>query len=159
MVQNLRTAGMSGDVMRDRYWEIAKRYTPAFIKVKFKRKKKGKVVLAPAHACLQLEEMLVPKPDSLEALVFYLHECAHFHLRHFDLDEARTPKLAALYTGGAAPTVAQQEYEAEQWTLATLRREGLSVPQSVIEEMRSYVRDCIEADNKKPPRRVRLFAK
>jgi hypothetical protein len=150
---------MSGDVMRDRYWEIARRYTPAFIRVRYKRRRNGKVVLAPAHACLQREEMLVPKPDSLEALVYYLHEASHFHLRHFDVEEARTPKLAALYAGSAVPTVAQQEYEAEQWTLATLRREGLSVPQAVIEEMRGYVRDCIEADSRKPPRRVRLFAK
>jgi hypothetical protein len=144
--------------MDKRFAEIARRYTPAFIKVRFKRRKNGKLVLKPAHACLQREEMLVPRPVTLEALVYYLHECAHFHLRHFDPEEARTSKLAALYAGAAAPTEAEQEYEAEQWTLATLRREGIPVPAHVIEDMRSYVKQCLVADGGKVvPRRVRKF--
>jgi hypothetical protein len=147
--------GVSVDEAR----RIAARYAPAFIRIRYKRKKNGKLVLKPAHACLQLEEMLVPKPETLEALAYFLHECAHFHLRHFDPEEARTPKLEALYTGGATKTVAEQEYEAEAWTLATLRREGIAVPQHVIEDMRDYVRQCIAESEGKIPRRVRRFVR
>jgi len=142
-----------------RFAEIARRYTPAFITVRYKRRRNGKLILKPAHACLQREEMLVPRPVTLEALVYYLHECAHFHLRHFDKEEARTARLAALYAGAAAPTEAQQEYEAEQWTIATLRREGVPVPMHVIEDMRAYVKQCLVASGGKIPRRVRKFIK
>jgi hypothetical protein len=142
-----------------RFAEIARRYTPAFITVRYKRRRNGKLILKPAHACLQREEMLVPRPVTLEALVYYLHECAHFHLRHFDKEEARTARLAALYAGAAAPTEAQQEYEAEQWTIATLRREGVPVPMRVIEDMRAYVKQCLVASGGKIPRRVRKFIK
>lgn len=147
--------GVSVDEAR----RIAARYAPAFIKIRYKRKRKGKVVLAPAHACLQREEMLVPKPDSLEALVYFLHECAHFHLRHFDVEEARTAKLATLYAGSATRTVAEQEYEAEAWTLATLRREGIPVPQHVLDDMRNYVRQCIAESDGRIPKRVRRFVR
>jgi hypothetical protein len=140
-----------------RFDEIARRYTPAFIRVRYKRRRNGKLVLKPAHACLQREEMLVPRPVTLEALVYYLHECAHFHLRHFDKEEARTPKLAALYAGAATETEAQQEYEAEAWTLATLRREGIAVPAHVIEDMRDYVRQCLGKGEGRVPRRVKRF--
>lgn len=145
--------------MQERFAEIARRYTPAFIKVRFKRRKNGKLVLKPAHACLQREEMLVPRPVTLEALVYYLHECAHFHLRHFDLDEGRTPALRQLYAGSATETVAQQEFEAEHWTIATLRREGIAVPAHVLEDMRNYVRQCIAESEGRIPRRVRKFIK
>lgn len=147
--------GVSPDEAR----RIALRYAPAFIRIRYKRKKKGKLVLKPAYACLQLEEMLVPKPETIEALAYFLHECAHFHLRHFDAEEARTPKLEALYTGSAAKTVAEQEYEAEAWTLATLRREGVAVPQHVVEDMREYVRQCIAASEGRIPKRVRRFVR
>lgn len=147
--------GVSVDEAR----RIAARYAPAFIKIRYKRKKRGKLVLKPAHACLQREEMLVPKPETLEALVYFLHECAHFHLRHFDIEEARTPKLAALYAGSATRTVAEQEYEAEAWTLATLRREGIPVPQHVLDDMRNYVRQCIAESDGRIPKRVRRFVR
>lgn len=144
-------------VSQDEARRIANRYAPAFIKIRYKRRRKGKVVLAPAHACLQREEMLVPKPDSLEALVYFLHECAHFHLRHFDPEEARTKKLEALYAGAATKTVAEQEFEAEAWTIATLRREGVAVPQHVLDDMRNYVRQCIAENDERVPKRVRRF--
>lgn len=145
--------------MLERFAEIARRYTPAFIKVRYKRRKNGKLVLKPAHACLQREEMLVPKPETLEALAYYLHECAHFHLRHFDPEEARTAALRKMYSGGATETVAQQEYEAEQWTIGTLRREGIAVPSHVMDDMRDYVRQCIAESKGRIPRRVRKFIK
>lgn len=144
--------------MEARYREVAQKYAPAFIKLRYKRKKDGKVVLKPAHACLQREEILTPRPDTLWGLVYFLHECAHFHLRHFDSCEANSPKMAHLYSGGATETVAQQEYEAEQWTISTLRREGISVPDEVIRDMRRYVRQCL-VKKETVPHRVRKFAR
>lgn len=141
----------------ERYREIAKRYTPPFIRIRYKRKRKGKVVLTPAHACLAREEILTPKPDTIEGLAYFLHECAHFWLRHFAPGEARTKALRELYTGGQTDVLAQQEYEAEAWTIATLRREGVAVPAHVLADMRDYVEACIAASEGKVPRRVRRF--
>jgi hypothetical protein len=145
--------------MTARFHEIARKYTPPFIKIRFKRKRNGKVVLSPAHACLALEEMLVPKPDTIEGLAYYLHECAHFWLRHFAPDEARSRKMRELYTGGETETTAQQEYEAEQWTIATLRREGIAVPGHVLKDMRDYVAACVKYDGDGAPHRVRKFVR
>lgn len=145
--------------MTARYHEIARRYTPPFIKVRFKRRRNGKVVLAPAHACLLREEMLVPRPDTIEGLAYYLHECAHFWLRHFTDGEACSPKMRDLYTGGATDSLAKQEYEAEQWTIATLRREGVAVPDRVLRDMRDYVEACINHCDVDPPRRVHRFVR
>ena len=144
--------------MSARFREIANRYTPPFIKIRWKRKKNGKVVLRPAHACLKKEEILSPRPETIEGLAYFLHECAHFWLRHFVPEEANSPKMEKLYTGGATETESQQEYEAEQWTISTLRREGLSVPDHVIEDMRRYVASCVRSEkHRKIPRRVRRF--
>jgi hypothetical protein len=145
--------------MTARFNEIARKYTPPFIKIRFKRKRNGKVVLAPAHACLLREEMLVPRPDTIEGLAYYLHECAHFWLRHFAPGEALTQKMRDLYTGGETETTAQQEYEAEQWTIATLRREGIAVPKHVMKDMRDYVDACVKFDGDGAPHRVRKFVR
>jgi hypothetical protein len=101
---------------------------------------------------LRREEILSPRPDTIEGLAYFLHECGHFHLRHFTPDEANSPKMRELYTGGATETEAQQEYEAEQWTISTLRREGLSVPDHVLEDMRRYVARCVKSGGNVPAR-------
>lgn len=145
--------------MSDRFREIARKYTPAFIRVRFKRSRNGKVILAPAHACIERAEMLVPKPDTIEGLVYYLHESAHFWLRHFHPDETDNKVLRHLYTGGHVETVAQQEYEAEVWTIATLRREGIPVPSHMLDDMKRYVRDCLKVNDGVPPKRVKRFSK
>lgn len=144
--------------MTARFHEIARRYAPPYIKIRWKRRKNGKVVLRPAHACLRREEILSPRVDTIEGLSYFLHECAHFWLRHFTPDEANSKKMLDLYTGGATETEAQQEYEAEQWTISTLRREGLGVPDHILEDMRRYVASCVKSDrDKKVPHRVRRF--
>lgn len=145
--------------MTARFHEIARRYTPPYIRVRFKRKRNGKVVLSPAHACIGREEMLVPRPDTIEGLAYYLHECAHFWLRHFTTSEANNKKMRDLYTGGATESLAQQEYEAEAWTIATLRREGIAVPDHVLADMRQYVEACIKYCSVDPPRRVKRFVR
>lgn len=144
--------------MSARFQEIARRYAPPYVKIRWKRKRNGKVILTPAHACLKREEILSPKPDTIEGLTYFLHECAHFWLRHFTPEEANSKKMADLYTGGATETVSQQEYEAEQWTISTLRREGLAVPDHILEDMRRYVASCVKSERSgKIPRRVRKF--
>lgn len=91
--------------------------------------------------------MYVPRPTTREALYVYLHECAHHHLGHTKPDY-RAPLW-------------KQEYEAEQWATSAMRREGLSVPRSMIREAKLYVGECAEIDKKKgregPPARIRKW--
>lgn len=143
--------------MSDDFWRIARKYTPPYIKIKWKRKRGGVLVLAPAYACIENEEMLVPKPETIEALAYYLHECSHFWLRHFSPSEARSKKMRDLYTGGETGETSTQEYQAEQWTIATMRREGLSVPAHIMDDMSSYVASYLEIEEGKPPRHIRRF--
>jgi hypothetical protein len=104
--------------------------------------------------------MLVPRLISVEALAFYIHECGHFHLKHFTKDEAKgCPVLESLYTGRTPKTVAEMEYEAEQYTITTMRKEGLHVSQELLGIMKLYVAECIDEDtlNNKSPDFVRKW--
>lgn len=97
---------------------------------------------------------------SVEALAFFIHECGHFHLKHFTAAEAKgDPLLELLYTGRARKTYAEQEYEAEQYTLAAMRKEGLVVSQELLGMMKDYVAQCIDEDtlNNKSPDFVRKW--
>lgn len=143
--------------MTDVFWKIAKKYTPPYIKIKWKRKRGGVVRLAPAYACIEKEEMLVPKPDTVEALAYYLHECSHFWLRHFSPGEAKSKLMRDLYTGGETENTSTQEYQAEQWTISTMRREGIAVPAHIIDDMTSYVASYLKSEDGGPPRHIRRF--
>lgn len=145
--------------MSDRFREIADRYTPAFIRVRYKRKRDGKLVLTPAHASVNPPEVLIPRPETIEALAVALHEFARLHLRHFHPEETDNLTLRRLYTGGQTDDLSLQEYEAEAWTVSTLRREGVAVPSVVIDSMRAYVSDCISEGGVMPRRRVAAFAR
>lgn len=124
---------------------IFEKYRPPGIKVRWKRGKK----LSPAHANLRKAEMLTPRPVSIEALGFALHECAHFWLRHFSPDEAPTLLHRDLYTSETTRTLAQQEYEAERWAIAVMRFEGLHVSRVLRGMMRQYVAECLDLDTHK----------
>ena len=124
---------------------IFEKYRPPGIKVRWKRGKK----LSPAHANLRKAEMLTPRPVSIEALGFALHECAHFWLRHFSPDEAQSVLHRDLYTSPIKRTLAQQEYEAERWTIAVMRLEGLRVSRELRGMMRDYVAECLDSDTPK----------
>lgn len=120
---------------------VAKRYRPKGVKIKYKRGKK----LGPAYALVREDgskEMLTPKPVTREALFYYLHECAHFVLRHWHM---RIPLW-------------QQEYEAEQWAIATMRREGIPVSRRSMADAKNYVHNIavahIERGLPRPPKRV-----
>ena len=86
----------------------------------------------------------MPRPDSRSALYVYLHECAHHHLGHCKPDYREPLWL--------------QEYEAEQWAIATMRREGVPVPRRMIHEAKKYVKECATIDAQKgrraPPAHV-----
>lgn len=144
-----------------KYQAVFDKYKPAFIHVRYKRGPK----LTPADAILSDRTMLVPKPHTIEALAVGLHECAHFQLRHFSkyhVPGGRKMRkiLTALYTGNDKNAWAHEEFEAEQWTIATLRREGLPVTKKTLKSMKAYIKDCLASDRKKGhdhPRRVKRF--
>lgn len=150
------------------YARIAAKHTPPGIRVRLKRRQwilRGEDAiltqpLKPAHACIRRGEILAPKPDTIEALAFYVHECGHFRLRHFSRDETDNAKLRWAYCSDRPPrTIAEMEAECEKWTLATLRLEGLVVPRYVIGLMREYVAQCVDDDTakRKSPRYVRRW--
>jgi hypothetical protein len=116
------------------YIRIAKRYKPRGVKVRFRKDD----YLSPAHAIEfpdGSKEMYVPKPVTRDALYMYLHECAHHHLGH----------IKATYK----EPLWKMEYEAEKWTMATMRREGHSVSRAMVMLAKRYVEECAKIDKKK----------
>ena len=127
---------------RHRNLSIAKRYRPIGVKVRFKTKSKR---LAPAHAKLfkdGTKEIYSPPPDTRDGLFYFLHECAHLILRHWHV---KIP-------------VWRQEYEAEQWAMATMRREGIPVSKAMTKDAKAYVRKLVTAHinkgKKAPPKKI-----
>ena len=143
----------------EQFQTIAAKYAPPYIKIRYKRKRNGRIILKPAHACIRREEILTPRPVSPEALAFFLHECAHFHLRHFAPHESQRPLLRKLYTGGETKTLAEQEYAAERYAIETMKREGVPVPRNVLAGAKLYVAECLEFDTltKRSPRHVKRW--
>lgn len=148
-----------------KFQHILDKYLPVGIRVMYKRGRTVWEIWGELHRA----RVLLPRPVSKKALAFALHECAHFHLKHFKPYGTRkykpTPMLLKLYSGNCDISRAQEEYEAEQWVIATMQREGISVPISVRKTMTTYVQRCIrdygERDAKKGfkvPNRVRRFA-
>jgi hypothetical protein len=134
--------------MHRRLAEVAKRYKPNGVSIKWRKDE----YLTPAHAIQHADgtkDMYVPKPTTREALFVYLHECGHHHLGHCK-PEYRAPLW-------------RQEYEAEQWTIATMRREGIAVPRSMIMEAKKYVGLCADIDREKgrelPTARIQKWIK
>ena len=125
---------------------IAKRYKPRGVFVHFRRDG----YLTPAHAIIHYDGskvMYVPKPESIHALYIFLHECAHHHLGHCKSDYNEP--------------LWRMEYEAEQWTIATMRREGLSVSRSMLASAKEYVAECAIIDIAKgrcgPPAKIKTW--
>lgn len=143
------------------------RYQPPFITVWVKKNPRA---LRPAWANLAHRGgrpgagvLLRPQLHSLFQLAYAVHECAHFWLKHFEPEDADCKLKRVMYTGNHNLTRAQEEYEAEQWTIATLRREGYTITPRLMLKMKDYVSWCIQHDRKegrhKQPRHVRRFAK
>lgn len=128
------------------YTRVAKRYRPAGVKIRFRRDQ----YLTPAHAAQWADgsrEMYVPQPRDRHSLYVYLHECAHVHLKHIE----PTSKIPLW----------KQEWEAEQWAIAAMRRENIPVPRAMIAEAKKYVRECAEIDAAKgrepPPAKIAIW--
>ena len=137
--------------------EIATRYAPVGVRIRWKRhtaaRGKKKVHLYPAYAHLFKQEMLAPKPVTREKLYVFLHECGHFNLKHFPRDWAVTPLHRKLYTRKTALPMHVEEFEAEQYAIQTMRREGIPVPRAMLADAKAYVRDCIRHDIRKAKRK------
>lgn len=129
--------------MKD-YVSIAEKYAPKGIRVRYKRKGN----LLPAWADLESKSMLVPVPDSREGLYVFLHECAHFHLKHFMPSQSTDPRLKLAYTGNKPVMLAEQEFEAERWAMHIMRTEGVAVPRRIVKQAKSYVHSCVIAQEK-----------
>ena len=127
--------------MKD-YISIAAKYAPQGIRIRYKRKGN----LMPAWADLEDKSMLVPVPDNREALYVFLHECAHFHLKHFVPSQSVDPRLRFAYTGNKPPMLAEQEFEAERWAMHIMRTEGVAVPRSILKQAKRYVHSCVIAE-------------
>lgn len=125
----------------------------------------GKLVrkYTPAHGVLIDALCLLPRADTVFGCYVNLHERGHFLLRHFNECDAPTKKLAELYTGNGELTEAEQEYQAEQWAISTMRRHGIPVSKTILKSAKQYVRDCLRDDrirgDKGHPRHIRQWAK
>lgn len=138
------------------------------IRISYKRRvrtRAGKLIhkYSPAWANLLDAVALLPKPDTIYGLYMNLHERAHFLLRHFNECDAKTKFLADLYSGNGQLTETEQEYQAEQWAISTMRRHGVPVPKKVHRDAKEYVRACLRSDKQKeepkPARHIRRWAK
>lgn len=108
------------------YLQIATKYTPPNVTVKYRKSLSG----VARFATTTLE---APEPKTRASLYIYLHECAHFHLEHWNRKKPR-------YV---------QEYEAEQWATKTMRAEGIPVPKKMLDRAKAYVtRKVIQAQDR-----------
>lgn len=73
----------------------------------------------------------IPPPESRQALMTGLHEIGHVRLGHF----GKHPKPRYV-----------EEFEAEHWAIATMRREGVPVPRSGLQKAKDYVAWCVQQD-------------
>lgn len=133
--------------MVTKFQRIAEKYTPAGLRVRWKRS--GRVTPAEMDG----ETMLVPRPVDAHSLQVYLHECAHYSLghRHKGMNENLT--------------MAHEEYQAERWSLMIMRQEGIPVPRKVLVLAKENVRDLLTKETKRgdpygvTPAYVRRWAK
>jgi hypothetical protein len=83
-------------------------------------------------ACYCKNMIIVPRPNSMENLRKYLHECAHFFLhRH---DKAKPYHL--------------KEFEADTWALAKMRAGGLALPDKFVCESKRRIAKVIDGARK-----------
>jgi hypothetical protein len=92
-------------------------------------------------------ELFVPHPDSMENLLVYLHECAHFILHRND---ESTPCYL-------------RNFQAETWALDTMQAEGLTLPEELVLASRKRtnydIRGAVKNKIKRLDRRAFEFAR
>lgn len=69
-------------------------------------------------------KMCAPRPVTRKSLYIYLHECAHF----------------ALHADGKRRKRYIEEMQCEKWAHARMRESGISVPRSMTQSAKAYVR-------------------
>jgi hypothetical protein len=72
-------------------------------------------------------ELIAPKPDALENLLIYLHECAHFELH-------RDAQTVPFYL---------REFQAETWALRVMKEAGLNLTDEFAFKSRQRIANCI----------------
>jgi len=105
--------------MAERCMAVAERYTPEGVTVTYRKSLTG-------TAFYNENRMVAPKPVTRKALYIYLHECAHFHLRH------RGWKSRYM-----------EEFEAEQWAHEKMREAEVPIPREMTQRARDYIWDRI----------------
>ena len=109
-------------------YRIAKKHTPPNILVRYLHDP-----LEPGRACYSKKMMFVRRPNSMENLREYLHECAHFFLhRH-----------------GKTKPYHLKEFEAETWALAKMRAGGLALTHEFVCESKKRIAKIIDGARRK----------
>jgi hypothetical protein len=98
------------------FYKIAQDNTPTNVRVRYMDASESCGIANHATG-----EMTVPRPDSIENLLIYLHECAHFFLHK---DDATRPTYL-------------KEFEAETWALKKMEAAGLSLPDGFVLESKT----------------------
>ena len=128
---------------QDLFCKIAKKHTPPDVRVIWK----DPLESYDGKADQNTREMFVPHPDSMENLLIYLHECAHFFLHRND--EAMPYYL--------------KEFQAETWALDKMQAEGLTLPDELVlaSQKRIYndIRGAVKNRIKRLDRRAFEFAR
>ena len=102
--------------MKQRCIDIALKYTPESVMYIRERKNlSGKAYRT---------HIEVPRPFTRKSLYIFLHECAHVILEHH---------------GAGKKKRYIEEFEAEQWSIKTMRIEGISVPREMLARAKNYV--------------------
>ncbi|MFO1168968.1 MAG: hypothetical protein U1E19_12800 [Rhodoblastus sp.] len=118
--QRLRSARRN---IAERCLEVASIYTPRDVQVSFRKGLTG-------CAWARSRRISAPRPLTRRALHVYLHEIAHVVLEHFH-----------------DRPVHEQEFEAEEWALGVMQREGIGVPRASLQRAQAYVAQTILGDS------------
>lgn len=114
----------------DRLMEIGQRYTPADVRVTYRKQLSGR-------AWPKERRMEAPCPTTRRRLHIYLHEVAHIVLNHV----------------GRKP-VHVQEMEAEKWAFDVMRKEGVPIPRKSTQRAKRYVARKIKQAIRRGAKRI-----
>jgi hypothetical protein len=113
-------------------WGIAQRYLPDEVVIRLL----PVGVLTPAWCHKPRKMMQLPRPDTPMGLLFWLHECGHWHL-----DPWKNPMPGY-----------ELEFEAEHYALEALRRHGVTVTREMLKAAKDNVRGYIRPTDDVPAR-------
>jgi hypothetical protein len=114
----------------DRFEVIAKKHTPADVKVSYVKGLYGR-------AFIKERRLYAPRPVTRRSLHIYLHEVAHIVLH----DKTGKPRHL-------------EEAEAEKWAFAVMRAEGVSVPRKSLRRAKSHVARKIKQAIRRGAKRI-----